>query len=207
MKPELSTPIVYCISEGDITTANFFQKKSEIIRKVQRAAGLGVNFFQVREKNLAAGLLFDLVTAAVEASRDRPTKILVNGRLDIAFASGAHGVHLPSDGIPIGRVRQTVGEELIIGVSAHSLAEVEKAKAEGADFAAFAPVFASPGKSGAQGVEKLRDVCAAVAPFPVVALGGIDKSNVDEVFAAGASGYAAIRYLNELLRSKSGSEF
>lgn len=202
MNPHFSTPIVYCISEGDATAQNFDQKKQDIVRKVRNASGFGIGLFQIREKALGGDLLFDLASAAVEAA-DNGIRILVNTRFDIALAAGAHGVHLPSDAMPVDRVRESVGRDLIIGVSAHSLDDVMDARSGGADFAVFAPVFESPGKIETQGLVKLREVSSAAAPFPVLALGGVDESNVDEVLAAGASGYAAIRYLNEMLQPDS----
>lgn len=197
-----SNPIVYCITEGDATAQNFAQEKEEIVKKVQKSGGSGISLFQIREKRLGADLLFDLVAAAVQAAGGN-TKILVNSRFDIALAANAHGVHLPSDSIPTGRVRECVGKNFIVGISVHSLTEAQEASVNGADFAVFAPVFESPGKSEVRGVEVLRTICAAVAPFPVLALGGVDESNVGEVLSAGASGYAAIRYLNEKLRLES----
>lgn len=199
MSLNLSTPIIYCISEGDVTARNFVQKKEAISEKVRRAAGFSIGLFQIREKELSADRLFELVRSAVEAAGDTSTKILVNSRFDIAMAAGAHGVHLPSDSIPAALVRPNVGNDFIVGVSAHSLADVENARSAGADFVVIAPVFESPGKGEALGLDRLRGICSAVAPFPVVALGGIDESTVSDVLAARASGYAAIRYLNRLL--------
>lgn len=194
-------PIRYCISEGDITTTNFSRKKKEIVANVQRAGDRGINLFQIREKCLEARLLFDLVRSVVEAACETNTRILVNGRFDIALSAGAHGVHLPSNGIPAGRLRVS-GSDFIIGVSAHSVAEIRAAKSDGADFVVFGPVFASPGKGSGLGLKKLRDACLAVAPFPVLALGGIDGSNIDKVCCSGAAGYSAIRYLNEVISSE-----
>lgn len=203
MSFNLSTPIIYCISEGDVTARNFVQKKEAISAKVRRASGLGIGLFQIREKELSADRLFELVRSAVEAAGDTSTKVLVNSRFDIAMAAGAHGVHLPSDSIPAGLVRQNVGKDFIVGVSAHSLADVEDARSGGADFAVIAPVFQSPGKGDALGLDRLGEICSTAAPFPVVALGGIEESNKNDVLLAGASGYAAIRYLNRLLAQNS----
>lgn len=203
MSFNLSTPIIYCISEGDVTARNFVKKKEDISEKVRRAAGLGIGLFQIREKELSADHLFELVRSAVEAAGDTSTKVLVNSRFDIAMAAGAHGVHLPSDSIPAGLVRQNVRKDFIVGVSAHSLADVEDARSGGADFAVIAPVFQSPGKSDALGLDRLGEICSTAAPFPAVALGGIEESNKNDVLLAGASGYAAIRYLNRLLAQNS----
>ena len=126
--------------------------------------------------------------------------MLVNDRADIAQAAEADGVHLPANSLPAEIVRANFGESFIIGVSAHSLEDVERAKSAGANFATFSPVFATASKAkyGApQGVAKLREVAETFEGFPVIALGGIDENNFREALEAGASGIAAIRFLND----------
>lgn len=192
-------PIVYCISEGLADDSNFPQIKEDIIGKIRHAAACGVSMFQIREKNLSASKLFELSRAAALAARETGVVLLVNGRADIALAAGADGVHLPADGLPAAELRSSMPEGFIIGVSTHSTEEVTAAKAEEADFAVFGPVYASPGKSDVVGIEALAKICRQVEPFPVIALGGVNESNADEVLRHGASGFAAIRYLNDCL--------
>ncbi len=199
MKRRFSYPLVYCISEGDLTAANYHQKKKLITDRVRRAAGRGVDLYQIREKDLSGRLLFDLASAAVEAAHGSETRILINGRADIALAASADGVHLPANGVPVRELRGCVPEDFLIGASTHSIAEAEAARAAGADLVTFGPVFASPGKGEPTGAEKLREVANALGTFPVIALGGIDEHNLALVMEHGASGYAAIRYLNQLL--------
>lgn len=199
MSLDLSSPIIYCISEGDVTAENFNQKKLEMAEKASKASNCGIGLYQIREKKIEARLICELAAATVKAARDTGLKILVNGRFDVALAAGAHGVQLPSDGVPAHRVRKAVKDRLVIGVSVHSLEEAIKAGEDGADFVLFAPVFETPGKGDGQGLEKLDEVCKAVRPLPVIALGGVDGSNIDSVMKSGALGYAAIRYLNRRL--------
>ena len=88
----------------------------------------------------------------------------------------------------------------MIGVSTHTIEEAENAKKEGADFVTFSPVFDTPSKEKygePQGLEKLREVCEKLKTFPVIALGGIDETNYRQVLENGASGFAAIRFLND----------
>ncbi len=99
-------------------------------------------------------------------------------------------------------VRRSVPTEFVIGVSTHSVQGVRAASSSGADFAVFGPVFETPGKSDAQGLDALRDICAAVSPYPVIAIGGIDAGNYASVLDAGAAGYGAIRWLNDFEQLK-----
>jgi thiamine-phosphate pyrophosphorylase len=114
---------------------------------------------------------------------------LVNDRADVALAAGADGVHLPARGLSPADAR-ALGLRLV-GVSAHSAADVERAAREGADFAVFAPVYDTPGKLG-QGEGALAEACRA-APIPVLALGGVDATNAPRCIEAGARGVACIR--------------
>jgi thiamine-phosphate pyrophosphorylase len=160
----------------------------------------GIEIVQIREKRLPSRLLFELVRHASELTSGSSTRLLVNERFDIAIAAGADGVHLTSTSVPLEQVRASVPTEFIIGVSSHSSAEVVAAKDAGADYAMLGPIFETPGKVDPLGLGELERVCRSVAEFPVVAVGGIDASNETAVFAAGAAGVAAIRYLNDFVK-------
>ena len=163
---------------------------SDVLQCVERAAASGVEYIQIREKDLSARELLVLTRRAVEIARTWPVRILVNGRVDVAMAAGAHGVHLPAGAIAAQSWRGVVPPAFLIGISCHSIGELQQSRA--ADFAVFGPVFASPGKGGAIGLSALR-TAAAASPIPVFALGGIDESNAQSCIDAGASGVAAIR--------------
>ncbi len=199
MTRTLRKPIVYCISEGLADAANITRTTREIIERIRKAPRCGVTLFQVREKRLNGRDLFELSREAAGAARESGIDLLVNGRPDIALAAGASGVHLPSDGLPPAEVRRCMPEDFLIGVSAHTANEVAAARDSGADLVTFGPVFESPGKGSGIGLDAFAEVCRAVHPFPVIALGGVDESRVNEVLAHGGSGYAAIRYLNDRL--------
>lgn len=190
-------PIIYPITDGTTTAENFAEKKARILELVATAVQTQTPLVQIREKQLSAGLLFDLVSEAAALTRNKQTKLLVNDRADIALAANADGVHLTAKSISAAVIRKNFPASFIVGVSAHSLEAVEKARREAADFAAFSPIFFSPDKGEPRGIETLRAVCETVRPFPVIALGGIDETNYAEVLRAGASGFAAIRFLND----------
>ena len=201
MLPE--TPIIYCISEGRARDHNFQEIKADITAKIANAAARGVHLFQIREKQLSAAALFELAREAVRAATGSGVQVLVNGRADVALAAGAAGVHLPSNGLRPAELRKHVPSGFIIGVSSHSADEVLTARDHGADFAVFGPVFASPGKGNGVGLDLLRAAVSVAGRMPVLAIGGIDKVRAADVLAAGASGWASIRYLNELLERES----
>lgn len=191
------TPAVYLITKGEATADNFAEKRQEILDVVRMAVDGGVSVVQLREKQLPSRLVYELAVDAAALTRGTETGLLINDRFDIALAAGADGAHLTSTSIPADVVRRTVGDTLIVGVSTHSIDEVQNAATDGADFAVFGPVFDTPGKGAGQGIDELRRVCDAVAPFPVIAIGGIDAVNCRTVISAGASGVAGIRAFGE----------
>lgn len=197
MKTLSERPLIYLITDGSITNENFAKKSIETLHLIEQAVAFGVPLVQIREKNLFTRLLFELVSRTVDISRDSQTKILVNDRADVAVAAGADGVHLTERSLQAGVVREASPELELIGVSTHSLEGVRLAAECSADFAVFGPVFSTPGKDGAAGTIKLKEVCEAVPHFPVLGLGGIDAGNFENVLNAGAAGFAAIRFLND----------
>ena len=161
-----------------------------LLYNIARNVDRGVEYIQIREKDLATRELFDLAVRAVEIATGSRTRILVNDRVDIALASGAAGVHLRSDSVQASRVREAFGQKLLIGASCHSTDDV--AANQAADLLVFGPVFDSPGKGPAQGVDALARAAAA-SRVPVFALGGVDAGNAQSCISAGAAGIAAIR--------------
>ena len=154
----------------------------------QRAIADGVDYIQVREKDLPARELFDMVCRIRNIAAGSKTRILVNDRLDVALAAGIDGVHLPGNGLPAERVRPLVS---LLGVSTHTIEEAIAAETARADFIVFGPVFDTPGKQ-AIGLDALRAVTSVVR-IPVLAIGGVHIGNARFVMDAGARGFAAIR--------------
>jgi thiamine-phosphate pyrophosphorylase len=168
-----------------------------LTRSIDRAIAAGVDWIQVREKDLEARPLEALVRGAVRASAGH-ARILVNDRLDVAIASGAAGVHLGEASLPVARVaawRAGAGlREFAIGASCHSLDAIRAAERDGAEYIIFGPVFATPSKASfgpPQGLARLADACRD-AHIPVLAIGGVTESNAAACLEAGAAGVAAI---------------
>ena len=193
-------PLIYLITKGDLTPDNFRKKSIETLSSIEKAVRAGVSLIQIREKSITTKQVFELVSSAAELTKNSETKLLVNDRADVARAAGADGVHLPANSVPAATIRAAFGKNFVIGVSAHSLVEIEEAKRAGADFATFSPIFATASKAryGApQGIAKLGEAIEIFHDFPVIALGGIDENNFSEALEAGAKGIAAIRLLND----------
>ena len=190
-------PLIYLITNGKLTAQNFARQKSQTLELIKIASQNNISLIQIREKKLSARLVFELAHEAAEITRNTDAKLLVNDRADIALAANADGVHLTSHSLSCSTIRRSFSKSFIIGVSTHTFEEAEEAKKQGADFVTFSPIFTTPNKSKPPGVEHLREVCEKLKPFPVVALGGINAVNFPEVLKAGASGFAAIRFLND----------
>jgi thiamine-phosphate diphosphorylase len=163
------------------------------VERVGWAARAGVHLVQVRERDLDGGPLTALVRRCVAAVRGSRARVLVNDRVDVALAAGAHGVHLRADSMPAARVRTLCPPGFVVGRSVHARDEaVEAAVAGGLDYLLFGTVFPTTSKPGrAAGPAALADVAAAVE-VPVLAVGGVSPDNLGKVATAGAAGFAAI---------------
>jgi thiamine-phosphate pyrophosphorylase len=190
-------PLIYLITGGDGNEQNLSEKRPQILNLVKTAVEARISLVQIREKNLSARSVFKLACEAAEIAKNSDTKILVNDRADIALAAKADGVHLTANSLSAAIIRRNFPKDFIIGVSAHTIEKAEQSRAEGADFATFSPIFASPNKGEPKGLDALREICEELKPFPIIALGGIDETNYESVLHAGASGFAAIRFLND----------
>jgi thiamine-phosphate pyrophosphorylase len=160
-----------------------------LLEVVRDQMHLGVDYIQIREKDISARELFEFTLAVLEVRQreiKRGPKVLVNSRADVALAVRADGVHLPASA-----PRETL-PGLLVGRSCHTLGEVRLAQA---DLVTFGPVFGSPGKGDPVGLEQLRAACQLGKP--VFALGGVTWENAAECMEAGAEGVAGIRMFQD----------
>jgi len=173
-----------------------------VLERIRAAAAAGVDWVQIREKDLSGRELLGLAREAVASIG--VTRVIVNDRLDVALAARAAGVHLGRESLS---ARDVVGwcrggnapAEFVVGVSCHSLEEAREAERAGASYIFFGPVFDTPSKRGMgepQGVARLGDICRSVT-IPVVAIGGVSEENAGECTRAGAAGIAAIRMFQD----------
>ena len=154
----------------------------------------GADWIQVRDKELPARELLDLVRRVTALPNPHAVRILVNSRVDVAIAAGAHGAHLPAGSIAPETWRAIVPAGFLLGVSCHTIEEAIRAEREGADYVLFGPVFSPLSKTSdlpPRGLDELRRV-SQVVKTPVLALGGITKDNAQACVDAGAAGVAGI---------------
>ena len=165
-----------------------------LVERVGAAAHAGVHLIQIRQPQLEGRALNRLVERSVRATKGTAARVLVNDRVDVALASGAHGVHLRGGSMSAARVRAIVPRGFVIGRSVHSADECARVALGGdLDYVLFGTVFATHSKPGvvAAGTDVLAAACAGVA-IPVLAVGGMTSLGVGAVARAGAAGWAAI---------------
>lgn len=207
--------LVYYITDRGQLPGDEKARREALLAKITEATRAGVDYIQLREKDLSTRDLVRLAREAVHivdelrtANRELRTRLLINSQSDVALAVGADGVHLRSDDIApsdvqhiwsrtLARSPQPEARNPVIAVSCHSQAEVLRAKSEGAYFAVFAPVFEKKARPEAKptGLEALREACQM--KIPVFALGGVTLENAGACIQAGAAGIAAIRLFQE----------
>src|ERR1700728_4688883 len=204
---------LYYITDRTAFSGDESSRRSRLLEKIGEAARAGVDYIQLREKDLRTRDLESLAQEAVSAirkaqlatgKRQPATALLINSRTDVALAVQADGVHLRSDDIAPqevrtvwqcgARARENSPRNPAIAVSCHSPMEVTEAAESAATFAVFAPVFEKKDAQPA-GLNLLREV--SQSNMPVLALGGITLSNVHSCLAAGAAGIAGIRLFQE----------
>lgn len=155
----------------------------------------GATIVQLRDKRAPSDKLYADAREAIEIARSTGANLIVNDRADIALAAGAAGVHLGLEDLPSEEARKLLGDDAIIGVSAHSFEQVKAAASRPVDYIAIGPVFHTSSKAnpdpvvGIEGVARARE---AAGEIPLVAIGGITLENYASVLAAGADSAAVI---------------
>jgi len=161
---------------------------------VRQAVACGVEVIQYRNKNAETRQMYEETVRLREICRDSGSIFLINDRVDIALATEADGVHLGQSDMPCLAARKLLGQERIIGVTVHNLAEALQAENMGADYLGVSPIFQTATKLDAgkpAGIRLIEDLRARVE-IPLIAIGGINHSNAGEVVRAGADGLCAI---------------
>ncbi len=177
-----------------VLTDQVLQKRYSHLELARLAVAGGADTIQLRQKTGSTREMIDTARAMRQLCDQAGVVFIVNDRVDVALAAGAHGVHLGQDDFPLPLARQLLGPSAILGGSASSLKEARKCLAEGADYLGFGPVFATTSKDDAgpaSGLALLARVVKEIA-LPVVAIGGINAGNAPQVMAAGAHGVAVI---------------
>jgi thiamine-phosphate pyrophosphorylase len=201
LSPAPKKPLVCYVSHRKSLAAGDSAKA--LLEKIRAAVAAGVDWVQIREKDLSGRELLALAKEAVGIAGTQ-AQVIVNDRLDIALAAGAAGVHLGLESLSAQDVvrwcrRENAPAEFLVGVSCHNLEEAREADTAGASYIFFGPVFDTPSKRAMgepQGLARLAEICCSVA-IPVLAIGGISEENAGECIRTGAAGIAAIRMFQE----------
>ena len=163
------------------------------------AVAAGAPVIQVRAKGLTDRELLDFATRVVDVCASRGATCLVNDRVDVALAAGAHGTHLGADDLPVDAVRRIAGPGHLIGGTARDPRRAAALVAAGADYVGVGPAYQTATKLGLPqplGPAGIAAVAAAIA-IPVIAIGGIGVEHVPELLAAGAHGVAVVAAISE----------
>lgn len=158
----------------------------------------GATLVQLRDKQMQALQLYEHARAALAVAAKFGLQLIINDRVDVALAVGAHGVHLGQDDMPPEAARRLLGDEAIIGYSTHTIEQAKKALTLPIDYIAIGPIFETATKTDTSptlGLDGLRAVREAVGNLPLVAIGGISHANAREVIDAGADSVAVISAL------------
>jgi thiamine-phosphate pyrophosphorylase len=194
MMPPLDIPPLYAILDPEQIVGR------DAVKVLRDLLAGGARFLQLRVKALSANEFFDLARRARTETRSYGCKLIINDRVDVALACDADGVHLGQEDLPLAVGRKLIGDR-IVGISTHDLDQAREAEQNGADYIGFGPTFGTSTKDTgytARGVEMLRQIRERVN-LPIVAIGGINEQNVQQVWQAGANSAAII---SDILRAE-----
>lgn len=175
-----------------VTDAAWTSEKT-LIQQVKEALEAGITFLQLREKHLSEK---EFLREAVEIKRltdQYQIPFVINDNIEIAQKAGADGVHVGQDDMPVEEVRKILGEDKIIGVSAHNVEEAVRAEQGGANYLGVGAVHTTATKENTSAVsmEEMKKICQTVS-IPVVAIGGIKKNNMNVLSGTGVDGIAVV---------------
>ena len=187
MKCNKENMLLYAVTDRKWTGTKTLTEQTEDALKG------GVTCVQLREKNLDSDTFLEEAIAMRKLCHSYGAVFIVNDNVDIAIQSKADGVHIGQDDMELNEVRKLVGDDMIIGVSAHSVREATEAEKAGADYLGVGAAFATDTKSDANTIshETIKAICDAVN-IPVVAIGGISKENISELKGTGVDGVALV---------------
>jgi thiamine-phosphate pyrophosphorylase len=161
---------------------------------IQQAVKAGLPAVQLRERDLPTRDVYALASEIRSITEPRAVPLIVNDRVDLVLAMNLAGVHLRANSLPVSVARRLVGADRLVGISTHSISEVEQANRDGADYVLFGPIFETPSKlqfGPPLGLAVLTEVCRRSA-IPVFAVGGVTSVSVPDIIRAGAHGVAVI---------------
>lgn len=187
MKCDKETMLLYAVTDRAWTG------RQTLTEQVEEALKGGVTCVQLREKHLNDPDFLQEAKDICALCREYGVPFIVNDNVEVAIACKADGVHVGQEDMEAGRVRKLIGEDMILGVSAHTVEEARKAVENGADYLGLGSVFPTNTKSDVDVMkrETLQAICSAV-DVPIVAIGGINKDNLSSLKGSGVDGVALV---------------
>lgn len=187
MKCDKKAMILYAVTDRT------WVGRQSLYEQVESALKGGATCVQLREKELGDEMFLTEAMELADLCRRYNVPFFINDNVDIAIKCQADGIHVGQEDMQAAQVRQKVGEDMIIGVSVHSVEEALEAVKNGADCLGVGAVFSTSTKTDVDVLPKevLRDICAAV-DIPVVAIGGINKTNIKDLSGTGVDGVALV---------------
>ena len=161
---------------------------------LEKVLAAGSPVIQLRERDLAPRALLALARTIQTLAAQQGSQLVINDRIDVALVLDEVGVHLRSNSLPVSVARRLLGEQRLLGISAHSLDEAMQAESQGADYVVLGPVYETPSKQAfgpPLGLERVEEVCRRVR-IPVIGIGGVTPARARDVRRAGAFGVAVI---------------
>ena len=176
-----------------LVTASDNLRGRDFYNSIEEALKGGVTMLQLREKNASGKEFLEKAIKLRELTKKYNVKFIINDRVDIAMLCDADGVHVGQSDIPANKVREIIGEDKIVGVSARTVEEALTAKENGADYLGVGAMFTTRTKLDAKSVsiEKLKEIKELIK-LPVVAIGGLSLSNIDKLKECNVDGYAVV---------------
>ena len=183
------------------------ENEEKFLKTIEEAILGGVSVVQIREKTADTLEFYNLALKVKEITTKYDIPLIVNDRVDIALAIDADGVHVGQSDMPCDITRELIGEEKILGVSAATIEEAKKAEMDGADYIGTGAVFPTTTKDDAESVTKkeLIDIVNSIN-IPVVAIGGINLENADELKNTGIAGLSVVSAIMSADNPKKASE-
>ena len=177
-----------------LVTDNGLCRGRDLTRVVLDAVGGGVSMVQIREKNSTAGEFLSTARTLKKNLSDYGVPLIINDRVDVAMAAGAHGVHIGQEDLPYQVVREMLGPDKIIGISINTYDQLRQASLTDVDYLSLSPVFPTQTKAdikepfGLEGLKKAR----AMTDKPLITIGGVNRDNLADIMATGMDGVALV---------------
>ena len=176
-----------------LVTARYDWKEEDFLKKVEEACRSGVTLVQLREKECSTREYYELATKVKDITDKYHIPLIIDDRVDVCLAVNASGVHIGADELPVEVVRNMIGNDKILGVTAKTVERALEAEQHGADYLGVGAIYPTTTKviTHPTSIETLRKIATTVS-IPIVAIGGIKEDNMEPLKGTGIAGVAIV---------------